>query len=388
MKRRSCLWGAVLCTLLSTACERLDDDPDQHVSGAEALFTLDDVARLLSGVPVGSAQMVEVHDAVEASSGNGYDEEYTLQDLFTTPGAGVGSGGETRAGGYDHPLRDLLRTAVQAKAATKAEDGGIDDPEAYLDALAASDVQIYWPYSERWDGMTRPVITFDPGDNSERNVGYTLDGEELVVDEALAMERPVWVVNRNADAEFMSLELRRREDPSWGQGGGEILVKSAGEESGIKTLVLRSFMARRNYDPWFAGASEFFVKVGAVEDFTASTEAELRLYSPSITDFMIVVRRSQVGQTLPFNAVLVSEWTPQLLDCAFMMIEDDGGTRTSWKCSAMVKYNSKSYGFEIELPLYTRDDIVWRGSLSRSYIEKYAGTVGHFGDVDLVLDLI
>ena len=54
----------------------------------------------------------------------------------------------------------------------------------------------------------------------------------------------------------------------------------------------------------------------------------------------------------------------------------------------MVKYNSKSYGFEVEIPLRTRDDIIWRGALTRSYIEKYSGTVGHFGDMDLVLELI
>ena len=75
-------------------------------------------------------------------------------------------------------------------------------------------------------------------------------------------------------------------------------------------------------------------------------------------------------------------------NCAFMVTEDDGGTQTSWKCAATVKYNSKSYGFDIEMPLRSRDDIVWRGALTRSYIEKYAGTVGHFGDVDLVLELI
>lgn len=74
-------------------------------------------------------------------------------------------------------------------------------------------------------------------------------------------------------------------------------------------------------------------------------------------------------------------------DMAFIIIEDDGGTRTSWKCSATVKYNSKSYGFDVEIPIYTKDDIVWRGQLSKNYIERYSGTTGHFGDVDVVLGL-
>ena len=49
---------------------------------------------------------------------------------------------------------------------------------------------------------------------------------------------------------------------------------------------------------------------------------------------------------------------------------------------------SKAYGIDIEIPLNSSDDIVWRGQLSRRYIEKYSGKTGHFGDVDLVLELI
>ena len=130
------------------------------------------------------------------------------------------------------------------------------------------------------------------------------------------------------------------------------------------------------------------MKIGAIENFVASTEAELRLYDPTITDFMIVVRRKQMGQEVPFNAVLVSEWSQQLTSCALMIVEDDGGTRNTWKCSAVVKVESKSYGVELELPLYSRDDIVWRGSLSRRYLEKYSGQSRSYGDVDLVMELM
>ena len=396
MKRKNWI-GSACCVLLAVAaCEKLDDDRTFHVPDEkESLFTLEDVARLLATVPVEAEQLAEVHAAVSASSGNGYDEEYTMQDVFTAPGAGVGDAGASRSpDAYSQPLRDLLREAVRRQFAfTRAGEGDQADAEAFLEALAASDVQIYWPYSELWtETPDRPVITFDPGDNSVRNTGYRLreDGsvEELLVDEQMALERPFWVVNRNADAEFKSLEMRRREDPDWGKGGGEIIVRTRADDESFKTLVLRSFQANRNYDSWFAGGSEFFVKCGAIEDFTATTEAELRLYTPSVTDFLIVVRRSQVGKTIPFNAILVSEWRGMLDNCAFMITEDDGGTQTSWKCAATVKYNSKSYGFDIEMPLRSRDDIVWRGALTRSYIEKYAGTVGHFGDVDLVLELI
>ena len=389
-----CLAGALACA----ACERLTNpevspkEAETVVRQGDVVFSLDEVARLFAALPVGEAQVAEVRDAVSASTENGYDEEYTLKNLFEAPGSGIGSNPATRVEAYPEPLRDMLAAEVRHQYGTRSMD-----PEAFLDALSASDVQIYWPFSEDFTSAEAPIVTFNPGDNSSRNVGYLRreDGtlEEIVVDEEVAQERPVWVVNRNIDAEYQSLEMLRREDPNWGQGGSIVVgsgskapTRASGKD--FKTLVLRSFKSNRNFDSWLAGGSEIWVKCGAIEDFCASTEAELRLYTPSITDFLIVVKRKNIRKELTFNAILVSEWTGMLDNCAFMMVEDDGGSQTSWKCSAMVKYNSRSYGFEIEIPLRSRDDIIWRGALTRSYIEKYNGVTGHFGDVDLVLELI
>ncbi len=393
MKKYSKILGACAAALgaaILVACEKTETivEPLPETREEPAAFiSLEEVAGLLSSLPLERDQLEEVHDAARASAGNGYDEEYRMQDLFSTPGAGVGDDATKAGKTYRRPLRDLLREAVQATRSAETE------PEAWLDSLCVSDVQIYWPFSDSWDGESLPVVTFDPGDGAERNVGYALrpDGsvEKVMVDEKMAAEQPVWVVNRNSDADYKSLELRRREDPSWGQGGGDVLIRPTKADAGdIKTLVLRSFKAKRQFDSWLAGASEYVVRMGSVEDFRASTEAELRLYQPSVTDFMIVVRRNQVGEVIPFNAVLVSEWTEQLQSCAFMVTEDDGGTRTTWKAAATVKYNSKQYGIEVELPLNQRDDIVWRGSLTRAYIERYNGRTAGYGDVELVLELI
>ncbi|MBR6933159.1 MAG: hypothetical protein IKH49_07650 [Bacteroidales bacterium] len=380
--KKNYLSGTLAVLLTLSACEPLDTKLDVRPA-PETSFTLEEIARLLSVLPIGPGQLEEVADAVADSRGNGYDEEYRMQDLFRSPGTGVGSEAVRSEGkSYERPLRTLIAEAVRQGSLTRGGAG--DDAEALLDELASSSLQIYWPYSECWNGRERPVITFDPLDGSDVNVGYTLDGEKVFVDEKTAREHPVWVVNCNDDAAYRSLEMRRREDPSWGEGG-TIVVRSDKE---IRTLVLRTFCAKRNYDSWFAGASEFFVKCGAIEDFTASTEAELALYNPTISDFMIVVKRDQVGQEMDFNAVLVSEWSPQLDQVAFMIVEDDGGSQTTWKCSATVKYNSKAYGFDLQIPLNSRDDIVWRGHLSHRYIEKYSGIPSHFGDVDIVLELI
>lgn len=109
----------------------------------------------------------------------------------------------------------------------------------------------------------------------------------------------------------------------------------------------------------------------------------MRLYNPTVTDFMIVVRRNQVGKPQPFNAVLVSNWSEQLESCALMITEDDGGTIKDWNCTALVRVASKSYGVEVKIPFNSYDDVVWRGSLTRKWFEANDDVTGNFGDVDL-----
>lgn len=415
----------------SLVCGCIDPIPGKNDMNTEAeeqemMPPLSEIAGLLAELPLEAGHMTEVHDAVSASSQNGYDEEYTMSNLFSVPGSGVGDEhlGTRAAQKYENPLSELIRDHLMSKAGTKSSAGGArftdkEDVDRYLGALASSDIQVYWPFSGNWDGSGGlPVITFDPEDESTANIGYRItvdpDGnrqiDTVIVDEQTAMETPVWVVNRNSDDGYLSLDMIRQLYPGWEEEGGNIVIRPSGSGKAygrmgtapvegplpagtgtatatVKTLVLKDFTMNRNYDSWFAGASEFFVKCGSVENFTASTEAELQLYSPSVTDFMIVVKRDQVGKPQPFNAVLISDWTEQVDNCAFMIIEDDGGKQTSWECTALVRVASKSYGIEIDLPFRTRDDIVWRGSLSSRYLTANNNRPENFGDVSITFEI-
>ena len=389
----------LFCGVLFAACEIVDNDMEKHVKPS-VLVSLEEMAEVMAHVPFSGEQMGEVYDAVSSSASNGYDEEYTMKNLFASPGSGVGDEHmQSRSSGeYEVPFRELIEKYIRSAVPVKSGPAS-PDAEEWLKFLTESDMQIYWPFSESWDGKSYPVITYDPEDNSQRNIGYRIlvhdDGsrsvEEVLVDEEMARNNPVWVVNRNSDAGYKTLEILRREDPDWGDGGGSIIVKPSEKKrskAGLKTLMLKDFTMNRNYDSWFAGASEFFVKIGTVEDFTATTEAELRLYNPSVTDFMIVVRRNQVGKPQPFNAILISDWSDQLESCALMITEDDGGTVKDWNCTALVRINSKSYGIEVKIPFNSFDDVVWRGSLTSRWFEANSDTTGHFGDVDLTFALV
>lgn len=367
-----------------TACREFEITPPE-ISSDETRVTLGDVARLLSSLPIAQGQLDEVHDAVGSSCGNGYDEEYMMRDLLRLPGSGVGDPAEKAAGKrYEKPLRELMTEYLEAQEASRAE-GGIAGVQAYLDELESSDIQIYWPYSEDWDGRSLPVITWDPGYGAESNYGYELRrvGDRLevrdsvVVTEALAASRPVWVINRNDDSAFTPLDFYVRSKVS----------PSPSAKTTMRMLYIHSFKMLRHYDSWFGGASEFRIQCGAANGFKASTEAELKNYHPSVTDFTLVVRRKQLGQEIPLDALLMTDFSSAMEKMAFLVTEDDGGTRTTWKCSAVVKYNSRSYGFEMEIPYNEKDDIVWRGQLASPFFQSEDIVSSRFGDVIITFAL-
>lgn len=391
------LCRTALILLLAASCSKQVTPPQVYPAetppDSSETVSLDTpaLAKLFASLPIGYEQMQEVHDAARSSTDGGYDEEYTLERLINAPGCGVGQD-ETRAGKqYSVPLRDML--ADYLGVGTKG--GSQEEVEAFLNSLSESDLQIYWPYSEDWDGEELPIVTFDPGYGSEYNYGYRIsrdkDGfhavDSVYVDEKIAMEHPVWVINTNDDALYTPLDLF---SPEQSKRAAEknlvvenVTAKSVTQDSksGSRMLYMKSFKMLRHYDSWFKGASEFFIKCGSVNGFSASTEAELKLYSPSVTDFLVVIRRKYLNMDMPFDAIILTDFTNQLENLAFLITEDDGGTQTSWKCSATVKVKSKSYGFDVDIPYNEKDDIVWRGQLSAGFFQKEDIVTGRFGDV-------
>ena len=107
------------------ACGWRSDLPESAEAPIPPL-TLYGVAQLFSELPLSPDQVREVRDAVVSSMEHGYDSEYMMCDLFTSPGSGVGSDRkETRAQPYAYPLRDLIRDRLSERVRTRA-----DNPQA------------------------------------------------------------------------------------------------------------------------------------------------------------------------------------------------------------------------------------------------------------------
>lgn len=386
-----------VCALAITSCNKAEKDgTDPLATTTQELLSKSGVAQMLASLPIESDHIAEVWGAVSSSEANGYDEEYMMCDLLSSPGAGVGDSPEARAATraqYSRPLRDLIAGYLSEQAAAITREGSTKASEAdlvqqWLADLSSSGLQIYWPYSDDWDGETMPLVTFDPGYGASDNYAWEIAWEDgaykavrqVYVDEAVAATRPVWVINSNDDSAFTPLEMFARAGVSPKKGLFDF-DDDPDPETPRRNLFIKDFTMLRNYDSWFAGASEFFIQTGSVTADYGESEVNPGSFNPEITQLMIVVKRRQVGLKIPYEAMLLSNFPDELSEIALLITESDGGTRTTWKASAKVMIKSKSYGVDMEFPLYSNDDMVWRGPLSMDYLRKLGSDEGRFGDV-------
>ena len=392
-----------VCALALVSCKKAEkDDADPIATTTQELLSKSGVAQMLASLPIEADHISEVWGAVSSSEANGYDEEYMMCDLLSSPGAGVGDSPQSRAATraqYSKPIRDLIAAYLSEQAAAISREGSTKASEAdlvqqWLADLSSSGLQIYWPYSSDWDGETTPLVTFDPGYGASDNYAWEIAWEDgaykamrqVYVDETVAASRPVWVINSNDDSGFTPLELFSRAGVSPKKGLFDF-DDDPDPEAPRRNLFIKDFTMLRNYDSWFAGASEFFIQTGSVTADYGESEVNPGSFNPEITQLMIVVKRRQVGLKIPYEAMLLSNFPDELSEIALLITESDGGTRTTWKASAKVMIKSKSYGVDMEFPLYSNDDMVWRGPLSMDYLRKLGSDEGRFGDVRITFEV-
>ena len=87
-----------VCALAITSCNKAEKDgTDPLATTTQELLSKSGVAQMLASLPIESDHIAEVWGAVSSSEANGYDEEYMMCDLLSSPSAGVGDSPESRA---------------------------------------------------------------------------------------------------------------------------------------------------------------------------------------------------------------------------------------------------------------------------------------------------
>ena len=375
---KKCFLLISVCTiylfLFSSCAEETDPLPGKAKTGGwdnpiqpEAV-NLRIMARLVSEIANEYQVLDEVKSGVAQSLRYGMDEELRFRDILEPRESKMLRSSES-------VLLEILRKAIQKQSEADQLRSSFSLEEFILN----ENIQIYWPYSENWDGITQPVVSFDPKNGNEWNYAYrsmTLPSGETVLDSVIindeyAMNNPVWIINQN------NLEYEALPDFSAGEtskNGIRFLYESQQEEyeikessslraSGDPVYVLRigQFMASKNYDDVFNGGSEFVFSLGRCVSGTSSSN------SVTETSYTRITRsRSDIKNKkwIAVNSIINSDWTTDQRECAFKIYEEDQGGTRYWEPE--IKY--MTWTVKPAIPYGSGDDSVYQIIYSRNFI--------------------
>ncbi len=184
---------AVIISLFS-ACSNDEPTPPQLPDDnyEYSVDSLKDVAFALVKLQPTIEMCKEVHAATQKAISLGLDETYYFVEM-------LGKGEQITKSSE-------IKREILSKLATLPEDNNI---KQLFDQMSENNsvlqkYQIYWPYSENWDGKEMPTITFKSKESplipQEENIGYLIKGEEVedvLVNEEYAKTHPVWIINTN-----------------------------------------------------------------------------------------------------------------------------------------------------------------------------------------------
>lgn len=189
MKEKLIYIFALVLAICQTSCvsevnQDLDITSNKVSKGAE----LENIAKLLASIDFDNNEVKKIHDGVTTALNNGLHEVYFMKELMGEDCKVVKETDQTRV------FVDFIKSQVENKSLSQALS-------YYREFENDEKLQIYWPFSENWDGKTKPVISYLPDDNSQdKNIGYYYEGGELksvVVDREYAKTHPVWIVNES-----------------------------------------------------------------------------------------------------------------------------------------------------------------------------------------------
>ncbi|MDR0748985.1 MAG: hypothetical protein LBF62_05390 [Tannerellaceae bacterium] len=394
MSFKKMLFLFVICSVFS--CSNEGDDLASNVekqdypakeSSEEANFKF--ITDFLSGIVHDDDIVKEVKAGVETSLLYGLDEELRFREILKSDDNKLRSASKSLLA---EKLEEAFGNIGKTKSATEALNG--DELETFV---LNDNVQIYWPYSERWDGKEIPFVTYAPTDKDADDVTDVMayrkivnpDGtsriESRMVNEAYAKEHPVWIINKN--------EMDYEELPDFKAGefekNGRLFVsdllpdarnnKTLRARTPLVVFYLGKLTVTTQHDSWIAGGSEF--------EFTNAQPLAPGYTTTGNTKVWSNWSRGQIsdGITKGIWQVLNMDWTVEQVQNGLKVVETDDGKSTAWKLDLGVKLaNDKGLGFTVSasIPFNNNDDEIYEKILMRSYMtdsESNPATALHGG---------
>lgn len=338
--------------ILSTQCTRPQKEPlQQSLNQTETSpnprgsLRAEDVATNLATEQFNTKDFVELANLIAQNVANGYDEKLYFSDL--------GSEGSLRDS--QSPFLNKLRDMFSSSELRGAEKG---------ETLENSKLSLYWMNSRDWNKQERPTIAYvtdsTPKDAKEIPGIITNERGEVIkkvmVNERYAETHPTIIVNNSPKPDGTPIIAKPKGYKSPLSLKESDLGYNSFKRPFLKSLYLGKMQVTKQYDPWLAGGSEFYV-VATYPVLTPDGNGGY-VKEEKTTKQYIEFTRKEINDktTKELDRILVSSWNSTTDNIGFLLYEDDatwapGGNFT-------FEFGYKGFSFKIVIPVpNTRVDI-------------------------------
>lgn len=135
------------------------------------------------------------------------------------------------------------------------------------DVIRLDNIEIYWPYSDNWDGISQPVIVFNQYDDSQyieedKTYAYrfipqgdSYSAERIIVDEAYAESNPVWIIGVS-DISLEDIVNQKNGDYE----KTNIVPRNVSTKAdNVCELIANTLKSTKQHDDWVNGGSEYII---------------------------------------------------------------------------------------------------------------------------------
>lgn len=336
------------------------------------------VVELLTSIEIDKSIMNEVKLGVDNSLKYGLDEELRFIDMLNPKNSKLQK---------SITVSELINKMSEKLNTSRNLLGSYKSSSDFFDMLSKNNVQIYWPYSEDWDGNTLPTITYNPENgNEDWNYGFVYEKDEqgqihidtVIVNDDYIKQYPVWVVNRNEiDYEdlpnFKSGEYIKNgvifDQPVNDNGKNTVYPPTWKPETDpnlVYSFYIQNMRVFKQHDGALAGGSEMVVKC-AYPETVGGMPSPVTILRKNWT------RKEISNSTIkPFTTPLISDWRPEQLQCGLKILEEDNGSDKNWEFKLGVIIGNKNYSVDAKIPFNNNDDEIVETILNRSYINSTA----------------
>ncbi len=323
-----------------------------------------------------------VHKAIRNAVSQGLDEVYYLVE-YVSPQI------ETNKISKELPTETSLKLSniCNKNLTNELSSESIAAPEQ---VSITENLQIYWPYSDEWDGHTPPVIAFAPEDkNATFTTGYKVIGQgsapqNVIVDEKYCQKYPVWIINDSETPYSLLPNFNKGEriskegtyySNSQNTSSKESITSPFPDlvyEGNAPTAVyIGKIRSTTQHDSWLNGGSEYVFRLGALQNTYFTSEADTVKCVPLISKTKICLTRKEIKKGIwkEVNSLAIGDWEKNIRNLILTIVEEDSGKENkSFEAKINVKWSNEEYGFDIGLTFKNHDDWIAERNHPRTFI--------------------